>query len=487
MLHGDARRRARRGLLAAARRRAPPGFVPELLRSAASSPTAPSIRRRCSRPRRGARSRSSPPRRRRASARSGRAVGRHTPVRDPAAAPRPARPTSASRNATYGTVGNGAWIPRALTIDEHFWRVVGLYLARAASRDGHEGRDPVVASTRSTRSISSTRSSRTGSPRHQGPDPATPTARVVVSRRASWRLVDAHAGPLPHSLHPAAPRPDLGAVRSSASVRCSLASSRATAHGRSSTAARASIIEWGTVSDELADGIASPARMSGSLPVAARHDGEEHQGDALASHFAVPSRSSARSLPRSRARPRRRPDRHARQQKRIKPTGYRRFDDEGPAWVRVVGTERSHHRGPVYSLDVPAVTPSVNQVLVPCFPKDVTALKQLAGNSGYHFQLLNSVIEVNELQKRRVMQKLQKHLGPLVGQEDRAARAGLQAEHRRHARGVLARAVGPAAGRRRRRRAYDPVAEEEARKLIHGVEFADSALRPSRAPTPSCS
>src|SRR5687768_14863184 len=28
-----------------------------------------------------------------------------------------------------------------------------------------------------------------------------------------------------------------------------------------------------------------------------------------------------------------------------------------------------------------------------CFPKDVTALKQLAGNSGYHFQLLNSVIE----------------------------------------------------------------------------------------------
>src|SRR4051812_27224408 len=49
-----------------------------------------------------------------------------------------------------------------------------------------------------------------------------------------------------------------------------------------------------------------------------------------------------------------------------------------------------------------------------CFPKDVTALKQLAGNSGYHFQLLNSVIEVNELQKRRVMAKLEKHLGSLV-------------------------------------------------------------------------
>src|SRR4051795_3492349 len=48
-----------------------------------------------------------------------------------------------------------------------------------------------------------------------------------------------------------------------------------------------------------------------------------------------------------------------------------------------------------------------------CFPKDTQALKQLAGNSGYHFQLLNAVIEVNELQKRRVVSKLERHLGAL--------------------------------------------------------------------------
>jgi UDPglucose 6-dehydrogenase len=48
-----------------------------------------------------------------------------------------------------------------------------------------------------------------------------------------------------------------------------------------------------------------------------------------------------------------------------------------------------------------------------CFPKDSLALKQLAANSGYHFQLLNAVIEVNELQKRRVVGKLQQHLGSL--------------------------------------------------------------------------
>ena len=48
-----------------------------------------------------------------------------------------------------------------------------------------------------------------------------------------------------------------------------------------------------------------------------------------------------------------------------------------------------------------------------CFPKDVAALKQVAGNSGYHFQLLTAAIEVNELQKRRVLSKLKWHLGPL--------------------------------------------------------------------------
>ena len=58
-----------------------------------------------------------------------------------------------------------------------------------------------------------------------------------------------------------------------------------------------------------------------------------------------------------------------------------------------------------------------------CFPKDSLALKQLAANSGYHFQLLTAVIEVNELQKRRVIQKLQKHLGRLRGK--RVALLGL--------------------------------------------------------------
>ncbi len=58
-----------------------------------------------------------------------------------------------------------------------------------------------------------------------------------------------------------------------------------------------------------------------------------------------------------------------------------------------------------------------------CFPKDSLALKQLAANSGYSFQLLNAVIEVNELQKRRVVKKLEQHLGSLRGK--RVALLGL--------------------------------------------------------------
>ncbi len=111
-----------------------------------------------------------------------------------------------------------------------------------------------------------------------------------------------------------------------------------------------------------------------------------------------------------------------------------------------------------------------------CFPKDVNALKQLAGNSGYHFQLLTSVIEVNELQKRRVIAKLQKHLGGLVGK--RIALLGLafkpNTDDMREASSLVLSARLNADGALVS--AYDPVAETEARTLISGLRFAESAM-----------
>jgi UDPglucose 6-dehydrogenase len=111
-----------------------------------------------------------------------------------------------------------------------------------------------------------------------------------------------------------------------------------------------------------------------------------------------------------------------------------------------------------------------------CFPKDVDALKQLAGNSGYHFQLLTAVIEVNELQKRRVIGKLQKHLGGLVGK--RIALFGLafkpNTDDMREASSLVLSARLNADGAEVS--AYDPVAEEQARALVSGISFADSPL-----------
>ncbi len=111
-----------------------------------------------------------------------------------------------------------------------------------------------------------------------------------------------------------------------------------------------------------------------------------------------------------------------------------------------------------------------------CFPKDVSALKQLAGNSGYHFQLLTAVIEVNELQKRRVIAKLQKHLGSLVGK--RVALLGLafkaNTDDMREASSLVLHSRLLADGAQVS--AYDPVAEQEARKVMRGVRFASTAL-----------
>jgi len=110
-----------------------------------------------------------------------------------------------------------------------------------------------------------------------------------------------------------------------------------------------------------------------------------------------------------------------------------------------------------------------------CFPKDTQALKQLAGNTGYHFQLLTAVIEVNELQKRRVIAKLEKHLGPLVGKK--VALLGLafkpHTDDMREASSLVlaSRLKGEGA----EVRAYDPVAERRAGELLPTVEMCASA------------
>jgi UDPglucose 6-dehydrogenase len=109
-----------------------------------------------------------------------------------------------------------------------------------------------------------------------------------------------------------------------------------------------------------------------------------------------------------------------------------------------------------------------------CFPKDITALKQLAGNSGYHFQLLSAVIEVNELQKRRVVGKLQKHLGRLRGKS--IALLGLafkpNTDDMREAPSIVLASRLLAEGAEVR--GWDPVAD--AGELLQGATLFDTPL-----------
>jgi len=108
-----------------------------------------------------------------------------------------------------------------------------------------------------------------------------------------------------------------------------------------------------------------------------------------------------------------------------------------------------------------------------CFPKDVTSLKQLAGNSGYQFMLLHAVWEVNELQKRRVVQKLEKHLGALRGK--RIALLGLafkpNTDDMREApsRVIAYRLLAEGA----EVRAWDPIARPDD---LRGIELCDTVL-----------
>ena len=109
-----------------------------------------------------------------------------------------------------------------------------------------------------------------------------------------------------------------------------------------------------------------------------------------------------------------------------------------------------------------------------CFPKDSLALKQLAANSGYNFQLLNAVIEVNELQKRRVIGKLERRLGPLRGK--RIALLGLAfkpgTDDMREAPSLVL--AGRLLSEGAEVTAWDPIADGAAH--LHGVEIAGSAL-----------
>ncbi|MFN0153546.1 MAG: UDP-glucose dehydrogenase family protein [Gaiella sp.] len=116
-----------------------------------------------------------------------------------------------------------------------------------------------------------------------------------------------------------------------------------------------------------------------------------------------------------------------------------------------------------------------------CFPKDSLALKQLAASSGYHFHILNAVIEVNELQKRRVIGKLKRQLGSLRGTT--VALLGLafkpNTDDMREAPSLVL--AGRLVAEGAHVRGWDPIARVAAGFGVEQVDSIEAALRDADA------
>ena len=385
-----------------------------------------------------------------------------------------------ARGSTLATAKNGSYIHSEIALDEAFWRVVGLYLAEGCASPDDRGGWKLSWSFHPHREQHLTDEVAAFWVRH-GARPSighTPTSqRVTVRSRVlvEWwmRVLGLGRNSYEQRL------PDLIWDRP-ARDQWAVLSGLWEGDGSWSLVNRGPsvILEFGTVSDQLADGV---MRLLAHLGVVAAERTGRVAKSTKDTHWIRISGADQVERCLQLVPDRDRPGVEAalgRQSKRIAPTGFRRFG-AGPGWVRVRSTTRAHFRGPVYSMEVPyahSIIVTDGLTTSNCFPKDVSALKQLAGNSGYHFQLLSAVIEVNELQKRRVVGKLKKHLGEDLSDKD-IALLGLafkpNTDDMREASSLVLAARLQADGAQVR--AYDPVAEDEARDLLTGVDFSTSA------------
>ena len=115
-----------------------------------------------------------------------------------------------------------------------------------------------------------------------------------------------------------------------------------------------------------------------------------------------------------------------------------------------------------------------------CFPKDTRALSRIAHESGYAFKILDSVIEVNEEQKERMVNKIREKVGDLRGKTI----------------GVLGLSFKPSTNDIRESssiviiqrlltmgakvKAFDPAAMEETKAVLPELEYGEDAYDVAR-------
>jgi UDPglucose 6-dehydrogenase len=377
--------------------------------------------------------------------------------------------------AMVGTARNGNFVPPSFRADQEFWRIVGLYIAEGCR---HRRTNEIFWSFHRTDELDLVedvlRFWRIHGVKVRLRFGETAAHVVVTSRLlATWWVDVLGLGANCYEQR----LPDLIWDAPEEHKRALLAGLWLGDGSWSLVAGGPSVVlEYGTVSCELADGI---LRLLGELGIVARLKVGRTKKSTCDTYWLVVSGADQIERLLDLAPE---DDRVgilsslARQKKRIAPTGYRRRHPHA-GWVRVTDITRSPFKGFVYSLEIPSAKTFVitNGLIVHnCFPKDMSFLKLLAGNSGYHFHVVTAVMEVNELQMRRPVAKLQKHLGSLRGK--RIALLGLafkpHTDDLREAPSTVLTSRLLAEGAEVV--AWDPVAD--ASGVLRGIEFATSAV-----------
>ncbi|MDZ7363341.1 MAG: UDP-glucose/GDP-mannose dehydrogenase family protein [candidate division KSB1 bacterium] len=113
-----------------------------------------------------------------------------------------------------------------------------------------------------------------------------------------------------------------------------------------------------------------------------------------------------------------------------------------------------------------------------CFPKDTRALLNIARKNDYTFKIVEAAVEVNDEQRRRMLEKIKRTIGNLNGKT--IAVLGLafkpNTDDMREAPSIdIIKGMQKEGARIK---AYDPVAMQEAKKFLPDIEFMDDTYSP---------
>jgi len=115
-----------------------------------------------------------------------------------------------------------------------------------------------------------------------------------------------------------------------------------------------------------------------------------------------------------------------------------------------------------------------------CFPKDVSALVQIAEKEGYSFQILKSVMSVNEAQKRGMLARIKKMVGTFEGKTFGVLGLAFKSNTDDMRDAVSLDVVRGLVEKGARVQAFDPAAMEHAGKLLPQARLCRDAMEAAK-------